>query len=192
MDPLPPPPLPDASAAPPTHPATPPRTPTPPPIILRTPSDIRPDPDGSIRWYRPSLGTILRHMGWRIVLVVPLALLLLATGLLGSWGMLPQLLVWGAKLWILAIGGAVALFAWAVGQAVRHRADPFCIHCGYTLLGLPDHHRCPECGRPYSLALVAEYRRDPHWFVQRWKTTHPVESPPIAALPSKRRRRDGT
>ena len=44
--------------------------------------------------------------------------------------------------------------------------EPFCIHCGYDLTGLPDHHTCPECGRPYTFATINEYRRDPHWFKQ--------------------------
>ncbi len=25
-----------------------------------------------------------------------------------------------------------------------------CVECGYDLVGLPDHHRCPECGIGYD------------------------------------------
>ncbi len=35
-------------------------------------------------------------------------------------------------------------------------ADNFerCLECGYPLKGLPDKHRCPECGEPYDIATV--------------------------------------
>jgi len=29
-----------------------------------------------------------------------------------------------------------------------------CLECGYPLKGLPDKHRCPECGEPYDIATV--------------------------------------
>ena len=29
-----------------------------------------------------------------------------------------------------------------------------CLQCGYSLKGLPDKHRCPECGEPYNIAVV--------------------------------------
>jgi hypothetical protein len=63
----------------------------------------------------------------------------------------------------------IAWAAYAVASAVRARKDPFCIHCGYELTGLPDHHHCPECGLPYDWASIEEYRRDPKWFIYRWR-----------------------
>ena len=56
-----------------------------------------------------------------------------------------------------------------IRQATKARTEPFCIHCEYTLEGLPAQHRCPECGRPYSFELIRQYQNDPRWFVQRWK-----------------------
>ena len=79
--------------------------------------------------------------------------------------------------------------------AVRQRPDPFCIHCGYSLTGLPDGHRCPECGRTFSFRVIEEYRRDSHWFIQRYKMRHdlPVAEVPFAAGEVRRARsRDGT
>jgi predicted RNA-binding Zn-ribbon protein involved in translation (DUF1610 family) len=29
-----------------------------------------------------------------------------------------------------------------------------CLECGYALKGLPDEHRCPECGEPYKMTMV--------------------------------------
>ncbi len=29
-----------------------------------------------------------------------------------------------------------------------------CLECGYPLKGLPEKHRCPECGEPYNIAVV--------------------------------------
>ncbi|MDM8007492.1 MAG: hypothetical protein QUV05_15240 [Phycisphaerae bacterium] len=29
-----------------------------------------------------------------------------------------------------------------------------CLRCGYCLTGLPDQHRCPECGTPYEIEQV--------------------------------------
>jgi hypothetical protein len=34
-------------------------------------------------------------------------------------------------------------------RAIRARADPFCPHCGGTLIGLPGEGRCPGCGAQY-------------------------------------------
>lgn len=31
-----------------------------------------------------------------------------------------------------------------------------CLECGFHLAGLPDQHRCPECGRPFFRAAAAD------------------------------------
>lgn len=40
-----------------------------------------------------------------------------------------------------------------------------CLRCGYSLKGLPETHRCPECGLPYDAcsALVQGTGRDYFW-----------------------------
>ncbi len=37
-------------------------------------------------------------------------------------------------------------------------ADNFerCLQCDYSLKGLPDKHRCPECGEPYDITLIKD------------------------------------
>ena len=81
-------------------------------------------------------------------------------------------------------------------DVIRARREPFCIHCGYGLTGLPDNHACPECGRRYSFRIIDEYRRDPHWFIERYRASRLLPKPdaPFAAgtITGKRRSRDGT
>jgi hypothetical protein len=95
---------------------------------------------------------------------------------------------------VLALA-ALAVWAWQLlNKGVRARTDLFCVHCGYSLEGLPDHHRCPECGRPYHFWVVEEYKRDPDWFIMRWKARRrlPPAAEPFAAGEVRRRRgRDG-
>jgi len=129
-------------------------------------------------------------------MLVPAVVLLAGLAMLPWRPQFLQLLFWGGgKLLLLSVGGAIGMAGTAIRAVVRQRKEPFCIHCGYTLLGLPDHHICPECGRPYSLRLIDEYRRDPHWFVQRYKAHRilPNADEPFLARPStKPKSRDGT
>src|SRR5687767_7026782 len=125
---------------------------------------------GDVPWWTPSWRDTARHLGWRWLLAVPAAvigLLLLAT-LFTGYALFPLWLL-GAKVVIILLAIPLVLLLEMWRKAIHARSDPFCIHCGYDLLGLPDHHRCPECGRNYSFALIEEYRRDPHWFKQRYK-----------------------
>lgn len=39
-------------------------------------------------------------------------------------------------------------------RAATESDGALCLHCGYSLRGLPDHQNCPECGRPYDLEKV--------------------------------------
>ena len=147
-------------------------------------------------WWRPTWGDVARQLGWRWLLALPLGLMVVF--------MLVLPLIPGAfnVLWILGLKGLglvaaipIALAGWAIRGLVQARQEPFCIHCGYDLSGLGDHHTCPECGRPYSLDLIAEYRRDPHWFIQRYRKQHQMPKPdtPFTAGEIRRKKsRDGT
>ena len=61
---------------------------------------------------------------------------------------------------VLAAGPAALWVRWMLyGRHVRAVAVralqselAICLHCDYSLSGLPAQHRCPECGRPYDLA----------------------------------------
>src|SRR5262249_31891301 len=80
--------------------------------------------------------------------------------------------------------------------ALRARAEPFCIFCGYSLQGLPERYRCPECERAYTPEMIADYRRDPEWFRQRWKMQRslPPQDAPVHVPADAPRRpsREGT
>lgn len=154
---------------------------------------------GEVRWWKPTWRDSWRYMGWRWVLFLPAAALVCAIAAVFIeprnfqyvWFLGPKLLIMLLCLPFIAAGYAMKL-------GVQARKEPFCIHCGYELSGLPDHHHCPECGMPYDFKAIDEYRRDPDWFIQRFKAqqgTRPEQAPfdTGAARPGRRRRsRDGT
>ncbi|HZL35728.1 MAG TPA: hypothetical protein VFC78_10500 [Tepidisphaeraceae bacterium] len=158
--------------------------------------DVNSGAEKDAPFWMPSWRQSLSHLGWRWILLLP------AVGVIGVlvggafWPALWAPLWWiGWKLLIMLLAIPVALMAHLNRTAVQRRLEPFCIHCGYGLSGLPDAHRCPECGRPYTLAIVDEYRRDPHWFIRRWRAQQqtPLSEAPFVAGPVRRRRsRDGT
>jgi predicted RNA-binding Zn-ribbon protein involved in translation (DUF1610 family) len=166
-----------------------------PPAVVATPSELRAGPDDAIRWWRPGWNDAVQFVGWRWLLLSP-ALILLAM-LVGAiffqrWRFM--LLVLGAKLMVFVGAVSLSLAGWVVRRAARARKEPFCIHCGYNLTGLPDNYRCPECGRAYNWRLIEEYRRDPQWFIDRWKMHHelPSADTPFEAGSVRRKPRDGT
>jgi len=42
------------------------------------------------------------------------------------------------------------------GGHVRKETDPYCSNCGYSLIGLTDSSKCPECGKPLVEVLVRD------------------------------------
>lgn len=148
------------------------------------------------QWYLPGYAQTAKLLGWRWVFLLPLAALVFVVLMIPLHPWLLNVLLASWKLVIIAVAVPIGILGKQARNAIRARTDPFCIHCGYGLTGLPDHHACPECGRPYSLAMVEEYRRDPHWFIERYRRRHdlpPVAAPFEAGAVRKRgKSRDGT
>ena len=168
-----------------------------PPAVLATPSQVVAHPGEPIRWWRPGWRDCVRYVGYRWVFLAPAAaLLLVIVWFVINRGMRGMIFAIGVELFLLVAGISFALAGYVIRRAVRARQEPFCIYCGYNLSHLPEQYRCPECGRPYTWELIAEYRRDPHWFAERYKA-HRELPPPGTVLEAagnapRRRSRDGT
>jgi hypothetical protein len=172
-----------------------------PPAVVASAVDVPAAPAGAARpdqatqlgetpWWRPGPGDVLRVLRWRWVILGPA----LAVGILLPLKVMvrPDRWFWWPNAFMLVGIGKIILFAWAVvitvlgwgvRNVVRARRDPFCIHCGYSLTGLAEEGQCPECGRLYRPELIAEFKKDPHFFAHRHKmaATHPAEGAAIAA-----------
>ncbi len=153
-----------------------------PPPVLGSPADMGQAPDDALNpehmlpleedgpYWRPGVLGLLKVVGWRWVILGPA--LIVAIGLPIEAALNLRLLPMVAgflKIWIFAVGVGVSIVLWAARNAVKARKDEFCIHCGYTLDGLGESGACPECGRPFHLSIVHEYRKDPHFFATRRK-----------------------
>jgi hypothetical protein len=146
-------------------------------------------PDTAQRWYLPGWGERLKLMQWRLLYFVPAVVALAAL----VW--LPFAIAWLWKIIVIAVAIPVTAAMNSAKRAIRMRKEPFCIHCGYNMTGLPDGHRCPECGAVFWHGEMEEYRRDPHWYIQRQKLGKdiPISGAVFDAGPGNRRRsRDGT
>jgi predicted RNA-binding Zn-ribbon protein involved in translation (DUF1610 family) len=168
---------------------------------VASPSQLRLAPGEEVRWWKPGASEALKLLGWRWIYFIP-AMLLIALVLYMPWR--PQwwqLIIAWWKLVVIAVALPLGIAVRAVKTAIRNRREPFCIHCGYDLTGLQDNHTCPECGQGYSFRVIDEYRRDPHWFIERYKShgNIPQRDVPFPAGPvgsnsavKRRRSRDGT
>jgi hypothetical protein len=159
-----------------------------------SPADMQLNPEVELRWYLPTWSERIRLMGWRNLLWLPTVLLiLLFMSLPWMWPGVLQLLLGWWQIWIALVALPLVAAAEATRHVLRLRRDPFCIHCGYSLTGLPEGHNCPECGQPFHFGVMEDYRRDPHWFIERFRRRNdiPQRGPTIVAG-TPRPRRDGT
>ena len=165
--------------------------------IHATPAQLAIESNEEPTWWRPGWHDVKHLVGWRWLLLLPAVIVLLLFA--GGWYFVPlrgAAIAIGFKLGLVVFAFAVSLIGYVTRMAIRARSEPFCIFCGYSLIGLPDNYRCPECGRPYTHALIAEYRKDPNWFIERWKQSKRVPDAPKAfesgSTPRRRRATDGT
>jgi hypothetical protein len=121
-------------------------------------------------WWRPGLSETIQLIGWWWLLVIPVSGVLLFVVLAPTDPQIRAMMWIGwIKLIVAVIALPFVLSTYVFAKAMKFRHEPFCIHCGHTLMGLPDNHRCPECGRRYRFAIIEAYRSDPESFVYRWK-----------------------
>ncbi len=164
--------------------------------VYATPHDVPGEFDASTPFWLPTWQESTKLLGWRWAIVAVLA---------GASGVLVWLFMhdWRfivgfsgviIKLGPLVIAGGLSLWAYLRKSATRFRTDPFCVHCGYSLAGHNDGDICPECGRRSSFAVCREYKRDPHWFIQRYRNRGkpPPAGVALVAGPNRRKATDGT
>ncbi|HTW95717.1 MAG TPA: hypothetical protein VMD30_13020 [Tepidisphaeraceae bacterium] len=151
---------------------------------------------GDVPFWKPTWGDIFRQLGWRwLLLLIPILLLICLILLIPLWPESLQFLVIGWKLVLLVIVLSFGVIGRGMQRVMALRKEPFCIHCGYDLTGLPDGHTCPECGRQFWFNVIEEYRRAPNWFIQRYRMrdlTRPTDVPFAAGKVRRKKSRDGT
>jgi len=89
--------------------------------------------------------------------------LLIITGVaaITFWGVKtqPYVVIAGVGMSVIGYKAWKQFGAGVVSRLCRQASEAdycLCLHCGYSLKGLPDDHRCPECGNPYNIADVKQ------------------------------------
>ena len=167
-----------------------------PPQVVATPSDMPDAFDPQAPFWAPDWMETLALLGWRWIIIVGVAGIVVALGWFfwhHEWLALGYSFALG-KLAIVLGTVVFSLVIWIRKNATRMRREPFCIHCGYSLVGLADGELCPECGRRFRLVVTEEYRRDPQWFVQRYRARGraPQTGATLVAGPQRNAHNDGT
>lgn len=150
--------------------------------VHATPAHLAPTPadalmpggtmfDATGPWWEPGAADIARALGWRWIIIVGILIVffgLVTLVILSPW--LGINAVTGELKLLVFVGGiGFVVIANVIKKIVKERKDDFCIHCGYSLVNVTEEGRCPECGRAFHLLVVAEYRKDPHFFRTRYQ-----------------------
>ena len=124
-----------------------------------------------IVFWRPTIRQVLGRAGWVWVATVLPVVLTGTMIVLGFLGGRPYALLWWVGLRLLLISLALPFLLWdhLTTKVYQTRQDPFCLHCGYTVLGLPEEGTCPECGKPYRMSVIHMFRHDPQWVIASWR-----------------------
>jgi hypothetical protein len=124
-----------------------------------------------VSFWRPTIPEVLRQAGWvwaALILPILLTMTMVALGFVGGR---KYVLLWWVGLRLMLISLALPFLLWdhLKTKVYLARRDPFCVHCGYTILGLPEEGTCPECGRTYRMSVIKMFRHDPQWVISYWR-----------------------
>ena len=110
-------------------------------------------------WWRPPWGLLLRHAGWWWIPLVGPPMIGIASLMIAILGGQPYSPLGWIGIRILTIWIIVPLIARANLnlKVMRLRADPYCLHCGYTLTGLLAQVGRPGLVRDLAGRLISEF-----------------------------------
>lgn len=156
--------------------------------VVASPADLHARHDAALhpaiedeQWWTPDWLDVSRTIGWWWLILGPILIILIGGPLvslaMGKWGLIAGGMIWGLKTALFLGAAALTIVITATRRATAARKDPFCIHCGFSLVGHEDIElQCPECGRPCSRAMCDEYRKDPRFFRERYRAARRTRS----------------